>query len=164
MNEDVVKHPPCIPWDSSSSYGAQMLSHDFVKELPRESPVWFWCGPIWTSTTLVMLMSICIGDARPSARTVSWGATEMVVERAERKRRRREEEEWSHFIPSANVPSWNGYLTTFLFCLTWLHLPWSRTKHPVRLFFPILVMYFPTCTYYLTTYICTQVYRYITFP
>ncbi|KAJ5207920.1 hypothetical protein N7449_002299 [Penicillium cf. viridicatum] len=27
MKEDVIKHPQCIPWDLSSDYGTQMLSH-----------------------------------------------------------------------------------------------------------------------------------------
>ncbi|KAJ5941677.1 hypothetical protein N7516_001845 [Penicillium verrucosum] len=27
MKEDTIKHPPCIPWDLSSDYGAQTLSH-----------------------------------------------------------------------------------------------------------------------------------------
>ncbi|KAJ9480950.1 hypothetical protein VN97_g12563 [Penicillium thymicola] len=27
MEEDVIKHPPCIPWDLSSDYGTQTLSH-----------------------------------------------------------------------------------------------------------------------------------------
>jgi hypothetical protein len=60
---------------------------------------------MWTSTTLVMLTSLCIGDAQPwLAYTISGGYGETVVERAGERKKEEEEkrrkDERSPFIPT----------------------------------------------------------------
>jgi hypothetical protein len=103
--------------------------HDFVKELPRERLVYFGCRPIWTSTTLVMLTPLCIGDARSCASTTRshGGYGETVVERAERKKEEEEKRKkgsgWPYIPPTTR---------TFLKLVADLHLPSQCQMSPAQ--------------------------------
>jgi hypothetical protein len=128
MKEDVIQQPPCIPWDPSSGYRDQRLSHDFVKELPRERSVCFCCRPIWTLTTLVMLTSLCIGDARPCASpTRSHGgygeiAGERAGERKKEEEEKRKKDGRSPFIPTRTFLKWAPALHLLIVTCHLIHI------------------------------------------
>jgi hypothetical protein len=56
MKEDVTKHPQCIPWDLSSDYGTQMLSH--LPKNTHETARFDLNAAAWASTMLMSCMGI----------------------------------------------------------------------------------------------------------
>ncbi|KAJ9481969.1 hypothetical protein VN97_g11489 [Penicillium thymicola] len=68
----VSKHPPCIPWDSSSDYGAQTLSH-LLENTHTRKPRLIW---VRSCMGLNDVDVSCIGTrvaTGPSPYVVSWG-------------------------------------------------------------------------------------------
>ncbi|KAJ9491433.1 hypothetical protein VN97_g1830 [Penicillium thymicola] len=67
----VSKHPPCIPWDSTSDYDAQMLSDLLENTHEKTSLIWVWsCMGLNDVDVSYIGTRVATG---PSPYVVSWG-------------------------------------------------------------------------------------------